>query len=217
MSILDALKEDNYRIGDGQALDFKMNRAMFPENYLATVYERLKGDMFSSKRPNGTGVLEMTFCGMQDLSFDAIVPYLASVPLAIMGVWNGDTFHDAGFIFPVSFSKGAAVGQRSTMAGYAFFREFWGSEYSEALAMLGIALIFSELSVEVIHGMRYRQNDSTMEFLKRFGFRDVGVHPLWMLRRGKLVDGVSSYCLRKDFESYVEQALVEGYAGGQGI
>jgi len=216
LSILQAFKDDNYRVGDAQVIDFKMNRGLFPENYLGTVYERFKGDMYSKRPSTSLSILESLFCGMPNLSYEAIVSYLNSMPLGIMGIWEGDRFHDLGILFPTTVSVGIPGSGRMCMAGYGFFPQFWGKEEIVGLAMLGITFLFCELGVEVIHGMRYRQNDFTRRFMEPFGFKDVGVHPRWMLRRGKLVDGVSSYLLRSDFEEYVSQQLLEAYGSGQG-
>lgn len=225
MSILEAFKEDNYRVGDLQVIAYDpKNEDRFPSGYIGGIYERLRGEKVVSRREGKLflrqrtwPILENLFCGMQNLSFDAIVPYLVVRPIAVMGIWKGDIFEEAGIIFPTVYNTSAPLGQRTCMAGYAFFPNFWGKQETDALAILGITFLFMELGVEVIHGMRYRDNDLTAQFLKKFGFRDVGIHPRWMLKRGKLVDGVSSSLLKEDFEACVEKFLIGELQRGKGF
>jgi hypothetical protein len=46
--------------------------------------------------------------------------------------------------------------------------------------------------------------------MRRFGFRDDGVVPKYMMKGDRLVSAVVSSCLREDFERYVEEKLVSG-------
>jgi len=211
-SILHAFRDDQYRIGDLQAIGYLRTRTdLFPEGYLGALYAKMKTGI--SGKP-GNSWLESLFCGMSDLSYDVIVPYLASRPLCIMGIWKDGVFDAAGFIFPtVNIGMGD---QKAAFAGYGFFRychgeQIWGSEEAKTLAMLGISFFFVELGLQALHGIRYISNAGTKNFLSPFGFRDTGCIPRYMLRSGKLVDGVASSLLRENFEAYVEQKLVEEY------
>lgn len=224
-SILQAFKQDDYRIGDLQAIGYlRTNTEMFPEGYLGRLYAKMKT---GTSGKMGRSYLQKLFCGMQDLSFDAIVPYLATRPICIMGVWRdgeidpdtGDPgpryFHEAGFIFP-TVNCGAGD-EKAAFAGYGFFRDFWGSEESKTLAMLGLSFFFVELGLCAIHGIRYDTNALTRNFLAPFGFQDTGTLKKHMLRDGKLVDGVASTLLREDFERYVENHLVEEFERAQAL
>jgi hypothetical protein len=202
---LDALKQDGYRIGDLQAVGYLRTDPMFEEGYLGKIYGMLKGNRYSDR--DGLGIIESLFFGM-DPSWDNIVSYLSKTPLIIMGVWQpDDSFKPAGILFRTVVIGGG----RSCMAGYAFFREFWGKPEAEVLGMLGLAFAFQEFRVEAIHGMRYADNRQTVKFSQKYGFRDIGVHPRWELRRGELVDAVSSCLLKEDFEAYVDNMLAAAY------
>lgn len=205
MSILDAFTEDKYRVGDLQARGYL--RTDFPEGYLGLIYQKLKGDRYSNRNPNGTGILESLFFGM-DISWDSITSYLSKTPLVIMGRWDGEEFTPAGIIFRTV----TVAGGKGIMAGYAFFREYWGSVDAEALGLLGLAFMFQELKLEVVHGIRYEDNHQTKHFLTRFGFKDTGFHPRWEMKKGVLVPCVTSCLLREDFEAYVEKVLIEAYS-----
>lgn len=206
-SVLHAFKQDGYRIGNFQAIGYlRTNTEVFPEGYLGDLYKQMKVGL-SGKR--GDSWLRTLFCGMGDVSYDAIVPYLASRPLCIMGEWVDDRFEAAGFIFP-TVNQGAGD-QKAAFAGYGFFRKWWGKPETDILAMLGISFFFVELGLSALHGMRYSDNGLTRNFLTPFGFKDTGRIPRYMLRNGKLVDGVASTLLREDFETYVEAKLVEEY------
>ena len=215
-SILEVLKDDNYKIGPLQAIQYDRKRtALFPEGYIGGLYWRMRGNRFNERK--GNGVLETLFCGMADVSFDAIVPYLAARPLLVLGEWKGEneeTFEPAGLVFPVLTIGGAAT-ERSVFAGYTMFRPYWGSPYSEVLGMLGLAYFFVELQLEAILGVRYSGNVSSASFVRRYGMRDCGVIPKYMLRDGKLVSGTVSILERSDFERYVENELVKAYRDSQ--
>ena len=221
-SILEAFREDQYRLDNLQVRMYTpQTRHEWPEDFIGQLYMKLKGDRFGH-RPDGTGILEYLFCGMTDLSYPAIVGYLSNRPLVVLGMWTSyiggregesEQFEPAGFAFPVTLTGEAP--DRSGFFGYGIFREFWGNPIMEPLVMLGLAAIFSEFKLEAVHGLRYAQNDLTARYVRRYGFRDNGVIPSYMLRRGKLVSAVSSTLMREDFERYVENALVEGIRDGQ--
>lgn len=211
-SILEILKRQDYRIGTGQAIMYNPVKRpeLFPDGYVGELYASLKGTRFSSRQDNPNSILETLFCGMPNLSFDAIVPYLATrLPLIVVGMWEGKKFHEAGMGFPTTLC-GAPLGQgdeRACFFGYGMFKSWWGRPETEALSMLALALTFCELNVKSIHGLRYPSNDLTARFTRRFGFRDVACIDDYMLRRGKLVGAVLSTLRREDFEQYVANAL----------
>lgn len=201
---LEALQADGYRVGNLQARGYlRTDLEAFPESYLSLVYEKMKGDRFSNHRPDGKGILETIFFAM-DTSWDSVVSFLSNTPVVVMGEWKGDLFEPAGIIFrTASIAKGKGM-----MAGYVFFREYWGKPEAEVLAMMGIAFAFQEFGIQSLHGMRFSTNNLTSNFLKRFGFKDTGHHPRWEMRNGELVGCTSSCLLIEDFEEYVEEQLI---------
>lgn len=208
LGLIKAFKDDHYRIGNLQAIEYhRTNTSVFKPGFLGDLYFMLKGNRYSKR--SGDGILEVLFCGMKDLSYDAIVSYLASRPLICLGVWGEDnSFELAGFCFPTTII--GEGDQKAAFAGYGFLPKFWGTEEQEVLAALGIAVLFSELALLSLHGIRYSGNDLTAKFMERFGFRDVGTIPHYMMRRGKLVEGVVSTLSRDRFE----EALAEMLSGG---
>ena len=212
LGILKAIKDDHYRIGDLQAIEYhRTNTQIFKPGFLGDLYFMLKGNRYN--RRDGDGILEALFCGMKDLSYDAIVSYLAGRPIIVLGIWQGVTFNPAGFCFPTTVM--GEGDQKAAFAGYGFQRKWWGSDEQEVLAALGISVLFSELSLLSLHGMRYAENAQTAKFMQRFGFRDVGTIPHYMLRRGKLVDGVVSTLSRERFEEVLARML-SGESDGEG-
>lgn len=211
MSILEAFRADDYRIptdgGDIQAIGYLRTNPIFYDGYLGMLYQKMLGDRYSNRRPGSRGVLEALFFGM-DTSWDSIVRYLSQVPVIVMGVWEGDTFSPGALIFrTVTVANG-----KGCMMGYTVFREYWGTQAAEVFGMMGLAFAFQEFDLASIHGIRYADNFLTKNFLKRYGFKDTGLHPRWEMRRGKLVDSVTSCCLREDFEAYVKHTLISAYA-----
>lgn len=207
MSLLEVFKEDGYRVGNVQAFGYLRNNPLFYDGYLGMLYQKMRGDRYSHRRPNGTGVLESLFFGM-DPSWDSIVSYLAKTPLIIIGEWEDENFNPGALIFrTISMAQG-----KSCMMGYTIFREHWGTKGAELFGLLGLAFAFQEFGLEAIHGMRYADNLLTKNFLAPYGFKDTGYHPRWEVRRGRMVDTVTSCLLREDFESYLHKSLKAAYA-----
>ena len=199
MSILESLKKDGYRMGNLQAIPYsRHDHTIFKPGFLGELYWMMRASGKYSKNANGMGILVDLFCGMQDLSFPAIVAYLSTVQLIVLGVWEGEVFNVAGVCFPTT--RIGSGDQKAMIAGYGFLSPYWGSDEQELLAVLGIAMLFVEGDVLAIHGVRYQSNVLTAKFMSKFGFKDYGVIPRFLMRRGKLVDAVVSSLSREDFE-----------------
>ena len=205
VDVLSALQEDHYKWGDLQCMRYV--KSEFPDDYLGTIHNRCR----ESRRRSGNGILDQLFGGNPASDFNSIVTYLAQRPvLLILGRWIDDKFHELGFAFP-TVSVGTANTEKSLIAGYGFFREVWGTEDQQILAMLGLAYFFKEFSLSAIIGNRYQENVLTAKFMARFGFKDCGEVPRFQLQGTKLVPMVVSALLREDFEEYVKQFLIDEY------
>ena len=194
MSILQAFAEDGYRVGDFAAIRYdKARTEIFPEGWIGEVYFRLKGGMYNRKSKTDS-ILEKTFCGIIDLSYDNIVSYLSKLPIIAMGKWDDKKFTIYGLAFVTTMIGNET--HRTATAGYVM--------------LLGLSLLFGAFNLESVHGVRGIENRLTAKFVERFGFKDDGVIPSWMMKRGRLVPAVISSCLREDFEQYVEEKLISG-------
>lgn len=202
--LLEALRLDQYRIGNAQAILYdRRETAVLPPDFLAQLYWSLNGDRYSNRR--GMGILETLFCGMSDVSFPAIVSYLAGRPVVAVGVWHGDKFKVAGFTFPTAVM--GVEGQKSAFVGYGFLKEFWGTDEQEVCTILGLSMLFNEMNLLSIHGQRFHDNDFTAKFMEKFGFKDIGRIPHFLLKRGKLVDGMVNTLSIDTFESKLAEML----------
>jgi RimJ/RimL family protein N-acetyltransferase len=130
------------------------------------------------------------------------------LPIIAVGKWNGDKFIHYGFAY-VTTMTGSNL-DRMGFVGYLFFPEAWGCGETELMTMLALCYLFHEFKFSCIHGIRYTENELTARFMRRFGFRDDGVVPKYMMKGDRLVSAVVSSCLREDFERYVEEKLVSG-------
>lgn len=203
MTILDSIKSDNYKIGNLQAILYRRGDLTFREDLLAWLYFEMKGSGQYSKRSDGMGVLPVLFCGMADLSFPAIVAYLSTIQLVVVGTWIDDKFKVGGVCFPTTtIGKGQ---ERALIAGYGFLREMWGTDEQELLTVLGIAFLFGESNALALHGVRYSSNVLTARYMARFGFEDKGTLPYFLERRGKLVDATLSTLTRVRFEENLQE------------
>jgi hypothetical protein len=207
--VLDAIKSEDYKLGDLQILRYDSKRPdVFPEGYLTKLYQLAK----KSSRRSPLGILPSLFCGMTNLDHDSVTFYLATRPaLLILAQWTSpSTFVPAGFAFPTT---SAGIGEEKMIfAGFGYFINFWGRPEVLTLTILCLAYFLREFGLLAIHGSRYASNDKSARLMGQVGFRDVGRIPRYMLRDGKLVDMIASSLLVEDFE---EKAftLLEGIVG----
>lgn len=204
-SLLPVFKEDGYRIGNLQVFLYDRRRVdVFPPPYLTKLYNLCK----TSGRRSSKGILPTFFCGMEDLSHDAITSYLSDLPIILFVEWlDQNTFKEAGFAFPVLF-RGKSP-ERICFAAYGFFREYWGKPETATLMLLGLSFLFQEFGLKAIHGIRYQENLLTAKFMSGFGFRETGRVPRYMMQDGKLVPGVVTSLLREEFEAVAALHLVQ--------
>lgn len=218
LDVLSALHADDYRLD----LDLNSERVslqVVPYEPLNPAYGPLVPHDFLSRswiRLRDDRILRPLFCGLTNLSHDAIVAYLASKPLLIGGEWTGDSrqFRPLALGFIVTWIGVAPPqpGPRSAFAAYALFREAWGTEKGVWLGMLGLARMMRTWNLSAIYGQRYLHNRLTSRFMARYGFEDIGVVPEFLLeaRAGqlRLTDCAISRLRRQDLVLYVETKLV---------
>lgn len=208
---LTAIKDDGYRFGEFQAIRYDRKTGSFPENILSDLYFEAK----DSRRRSGNGVLDALFGGNPESHFDAVVPYLATHPLIILGEWDGDRFIPGGFAF-VSIICGTAETERSAFCGYTIFRRYWGTDEAKILSILGLTALFQEFNLVAIHGIRYEENLLTERFVSQFGFKETGRIPHYQLKDGKLVPGIVTTLLRSEFEEFLEKWLADAWRQANG-
>lgn len=208
---LKQLADLSYRWGDCQALAYDPVRTeIFPGLYLSNLWH----DCRNSGRAK-FGILEPLFCGMRDLSHDAICAYLHSRKLTILGewrrrqdptgIWHVD-FIPLGFCFLSTACQGST--QNSAFGAYAFFEPAWRTPQQLVLTYLGIAYLFQEYKLVSLHGIRYSDNKLTQRWMEKFGFRDIGTIPNYMTRpSGELASATISTLGREDFESRLGRVL----------
>jgi hypothetical protein len=211
-----------YRWGDCQAILYDPVREdIFPPPYLTHLYNLCR----QSGRAK-LGILEPLFCGMRDLSHNAITAYLHTLKLVVLGEWREvykdyedggifspmvTVFHPLGFCFlSTEVARGATTA--SAFGAYAFFQEAWRTDQQMVLTMCGLAYLFQENGLSSLHGIRYADNKLTARWMQKFGFRDVGTlnHQLFQPSLGELVAGTVSTLAREDFETRLSAALELG-------
>lgn len=190
------LKAQEYRIGNCQAIRYDRERAdLFYEGWLAHLYERF----LESGRRDPHSWITALFGGNPPSHFDAILPFLASRPLIILGIWKEQTFEPAGICFPLLFC-GSQHTELAAFCGFGFFRQYYGTDEIHTLSILGLAHLYGELNLVAIHGTRFPDNTLAARFMEQFGFRDIGELPHYQLRGVKLVPTIISTCSRAKFE-----------------
>lgn len=186
----------DFRWGQLQAIRFDASKTdLFPEKYLIHLY-----DLTRASGRSRLGSLPMLFCGMTDLSCEAIVAYLRTLPLIVLGEWRpyeepaGDgsrvlstsfEFHPLGYCFLATLTSSRLSTDTDphnfAFGAYTFFQEAWGSSRQLVLTYLGIAALFSMFRLRVLGGSRYTSNQLTARWMRRFGFRDLAELPSFLL------------------------------------
>jgi len=202
-----------YRWGDCQAIEYSSTRPdVFPSHsgsYLLDLYERCR----TSGRAK-LGILEPLFCGMKDLSAEAIVAFLHVHKIVVLGEWRPTAthprFHPLGFCFLTALCEGKTT--RAGFGAYAFFSEAWRTDQQIVLTWLGIAHLFFEGKLCALHGTRYADNHLTARWMAKFGFKDAGTLENHMIRysTGELTAATISTLVRADFEARLSAALELG-------
>jgi hypothetical protein len=208
VDVLEALREDEYRWGDLQAIRYDRNRTdLFSEDYLSHLYYWAR----DSRRRSGNGAIDATFGGTPSSDFGSIVSYLSQRPfLLILGRWEERGFKALGFAFP-TVPLGTNNTEKALIAGYCMFRHAWGTEDQQIVTMLGLAYLFKEFDLQAIIGNRHKENALTAKFMAIFGFKECGEIPRFQLKGKKLVPMLVSSLLREDFEQYAAKFLVEKF------
>jgi hypothetical protein len=209
-SILDTFKLDDWRLGNCQVIVYDQRKTeIFGRTYLQYLYKQCL-----DSRPSAPfGILPESFCGMSSLHSDSICAYLHSRPvLLLLCIHTSPTeFTPVGFAYPTMMC-GAPMsvpdGERSAFCGFVFFRSAWGTPELEVLGMLGLAYLFSQFRLLAVHGQRFVENTLAARYMARYGAKDMGVIPHYMLRSGKLVSCAVSTLLRSDFEVYCSKQLL---------
>jgi len=216
-SILEVFRADEWRLGNCQVIPYDRRKVdVFGRGYLQYLYKQC----LDSRPSDPFGVLRESFCGMTDLSADTICAYLHSRPvLLLLCIHTSPTeFTPVGFAYPTMLCgapMNVADGERSMFAGFVYFRSAWGTPELEVLGMLGLAYLFSQFRLLAVHGQRYAGHRLAARYMAKFGARDVGTIPHYMMQDGKLVSCTVSTLLRTDFEQYCRKSLLS--LAGEGI
>lgn len=216
--ILSIFRNDGWRIG----------------NCSVRVYDRRKPELWGVHFLEGlydqcvaSNVLYDLFCGMIDLSSDAICSYLHTrSPLLVMCVDSEDpqhignnvfttagfafpTINIGGFLMPNPEPNGKPLSSESAMVlGYGYLKPWWGTKESVILGMLTLAYFFENHNLTAVHGQSYPWNGLTAKFTSQFGVKPSGTLPRFLqTAEGKLVDCNLSTLLREDFEEYVNTTI----------
>jgi len=218
--ILSIFKADGWRFGNCTVRVYDRRQPDFwGEHFLERLYDQCKQ----------SNILKDLFCGMIDLSSDAICSYLHTLnPILVMCVDSEDPAHDrnkvfttAGFAFPTMKLGGFPLpnplnlappprSESSMVLGYGYMKPWWGTPEAVVLGMLTLAYFFENHNLTAIHGQRYFWNALTAKFTSQFGVKDTGYIPRFLQTpEGKLADCCISTVILEDFESYVQGVFRE--------
>lgn len=216
-SILDVFREDQFRLGDCQVIPYDRRKIdVFGTGYLSHLY----AEMLKSNPRSPYGILPNVFCGVVDLSMDAICAYLHTKPIALLCIWDSSSqFTPVGFCWPTQIVSTPVA--NSAFCGFTMFKQIWGTPECTVLGMLGIAYLFVTHKLRTINGQRYSSNRLAARWMKMYGERVCGTIPdLLRTHKGTLESCEISSLSRADFEQFVRRQLLtlagETITNGQG-
>jgi hypothetical protein len=201
-------------MGNCQVVAYDPTRTdVFGDHFL---YNVLYKQCLESRPGAKWGILPDSFCGMTNLSADAICAYLSTRKIIVMAVDDPSVplgYSVTGFAYPTVFvgSQPATPdpSPRAMIGAYVYFRSYWGTPEIRVLSMLGLAYFFTTYNLVAIHGQRYSANTLTARFLSQFGFQDTGLLPRFLGHHdGQIRDCALSTLLREDFVKYVIEQLL---------
>jgi hypothetical protein len=203
-SILEVFRQDNWRLGDVSVIPYDRTKtSVFGDHYLYHLYQQC----LLSKPKTPGGVLSQLFCGVVDLSCDAICAYLSTKKIILLCVHTSPTeFTPAGFAWITQHITSPKA--NAAFGAMVIFRPYYGTPESTVLGMLGLAYFFTEFKLRTILGQRLVTNVLAKKWLERYGARDIGVIPdLLLTPDGGLADCAVSALRRVDFEKYVTEQI----------
>lgn len=191
-------------------------------NCFVRVYDRKQVDVYGDNFlhylyqqtvDSGPNVLSTTFCGVRDLTADAICAYLHTRQPLLLLCMDSDNdparFDAVGYLFPTVWFGIKGETERSGLIGYCFFHSVWGTPQASVLGMLALAYMFLNYDLVAIHGQSAVWNQLSHKFVEQFGVRETGILPRTLPRSdGQLEDCRWSTVLREDFEKYAREQLL---------
>lgn len=221
-------KRSNYQLGSLAAVPYDRRRplAFQPQPFLPYLWQRT-----GSSGRSRLGSLPALFCGMTDLTSDAICSYLSQRLVLVLGEYRTQAIdpddplpaanfedlcepqlYSLGYAFPASIPIVTSRDSQTNamFIGYTFFQEAWRTPQQIVLMYLGLAFLFGEFRLVNIHGVRYADNRLTARLAGKFGFRDVGTIPNYMQREatGELADATISTLDRATFVDKLRDVLI---------
>lgn len=186
-----------------QVVPYMPGTPVYLDGLLADIYTRLRSE----------GKIAVTFCG-DDKTMDQFISYIDRIKTAQILCTVG-TPEDPNRLVPVGFSwvdnPHGIDGCRIAMPGQVFFNGT--ARVSRYLAYLGIAYMFEELRIDVLHGIQCVSNYAARNFSIKCGFRQVAIIPKGHAIGGRFEDARVMMLEREEFMSRF-MAWRETFEGG---
>lgn len=155
----------------------KTNTAIFPEEFLASLYYRLKEE----------GSLHKIFPGMALGHLNDYMAYMAKVSgLVICCLKTPEKPRPVGLGW-ICESSGGDGARRATF-GFGFFKEVWGWQQNVDLSWMMLHYWFDVLKVDVLYGTTLKSNRLAVRYSKYFGFDFLCTLPMFFTVGNALVD-----------------------------
>ena len=161
-----------------QVVPYIPGTPVYVDGILADIYVRLKRE----------GRIAAAFCG-DDKTMDQFISYIDRIKTAQILCTVGSP-EDPQRLTPVGFSwvdnPHGEDGCRIAMPGQVFFSGT--ARVSRHLAYLGLAYLFEDLRIDVLHGVQLVTNYAARNFAVKCGFKQVAVIPKGHVVNGQYVD-----------------------------
>lgn len=124
------------------------------------------------------GKIAATFCG-EDKNLDEFISYFHRIKTmqVLCRVKENLDLDPVGMSW-IDLPRGQD-GARACQIGMAFFGNVTRTPDAQDLACLGLAYMFEDLKIDVLHGIQLESNYKARNFAQKVGFREIAIVPKW--------------------------------------
>lgn len=172
---------------DVQIFLYIEGQGVFPDEFMVALWQRTKNE----------GLLPWCFPGQGEISLEKFIVLLRNRWLVAAMSIELRQFVGYGWLFEV---EGEPMYRKASL-GFAFFKQFHGTQMIREAARSAISFWFEKAQLQVLYGMTSTKNLSAIRFARQLGFRTIGVVPRFFSGPGGVLDGHFVYVTREDWEA----------------
>ena len=166
----------------------------FPENYLVTLYSKLKEQ----------DLLDLVFPGGETFTLNGFVSYMAGKKLLSCWMKDGEKLVLIGGGWLVSME--GIDGARKGVVGFYFFKEGWAKRETRDLSRFMLKYWFAENKIDILYATSLVENKLAVNFARNYGFKYQCLLPKYFVYKQRLEDAHLITLTAEDFEPIWQSA-----------